>query len=394
MSKVNLSENTIKTYRLSINKLKKLNLDINNVTVETLRLIFEENHIPLNTQNTYLNSLLWYYKIEKIKEDYELIEFYKEVHENQFLINNEYEKNELSIREKENFVSWYTILNVYDKLKKDFYSNNDKRLHLEYLILSFFIYHPPRRSDYVHLYIEDTNLPTDMRRILWTNKSNTDNYGNDYKINDFVSKEEKNNVKQLLGKKNYYMQTNNSAYFIFENYKTQNIYGKQVIEVNDELNEIIKNYIKLNNLKKGDKLINLNENGFLRMLAAIFSRYLNKKISVSMLRHIYITHAHATKMLNTDGDKKILSNKMAHSVKTQSMYKKNVDEYIIKGTDEVENINKVSNKPLKYNKFTNPKEKHAARLEAKREWYEKNKEKVAMQRKLKKEKLKNNKIFI
>ena len=120
--------------------------------------------------------------------------------------------------------------------------------------------------------------------------------------------------------RNYDIKTDNyykGNKFYFDKYKTFKTYGLQILDVPKELNNVLKKWIKINT---NDYMI-YSSNGnklscpqITRMLNKIFG----KKISTSMLRHIYLTNVYKdvpqiNKMEN-------LANEMGHSVSTAMEY--------------------------------------------------------------------------
>lgn len=89
---------------------------------------------------------------------------------------------------------------------------------------------------------------------------------------------------------NYWM----DGWFLFYNYKTKGTYNLQEIEVNPELQEILKLYVRLHPLKKQKKyplLVDYEGQPLLQVndITRILNRIFKKKIGVSMLRNIYLT---------------------------------------------------------------------------------------------------------
>jgi len=95
-------------------------------------------------------------------------------------------------------------------------------------------------------------------------------------------------IRNYTREDNYY----EKGKFYFNKYKTADTYGRQVVLLPKELNKIIKQYIKKN---PNDYLIvnhsggKLNESGVAPRLNKIFD---GKKISTTMLRHIYLSEFH------------------------------------------------------------------------------------------------------
>lgn len=78
--------------------------------------------------------------------------------------------------------------------------------------------------------------------------------------------------------------------FVFNKYKTSKTYGQQIVEIPNELFMILKKYIKFLDIAQDYLLFNnkgnpLNQTEIAHKLNNIFG----KKISTSMLRHVYIT---------------------------------------------------------------------------------------------------------
>ena len=59
----------------------------------------------------------------------------------------------------------------------------------------------------------------------------------------------------------------------------------------------------------------MNANSLSKFLTAIFKKYLNKNISVNLIRHIFLSEYYKDTPKYTDMEN--LSEKMAHSIETQ-----------------------------------------------------------------------------
>lgn len=145
---------------------------------------------------------------------------------------------------------------------------------------------------------------------------------------------EYNNVK-LLSYSHRYKMTNDNNYllmkarrphqFVWNNYKTSSAYGRVVVDIPDELGDIILDYIKDNNIKTGDKLINLLQSNFIRIIEMVFKKvYDVDGIGVRWLRISYATHI--DKMNISNNDKQKLTQLMGHSVVQSSKYRKILEE--------------------------------------------------------------------
>ena len=105
--------------------------------------------------------------------------------------------------------------------------------------------------------------------------------------------------------------------FYFNQYKTFKTYGLQILDVPKDLNNVLKKWIKINT---NDYMI-YSSNGHkisCPQITRILNKVFGKKISTSMLRHIYLTNVYKdvpqiNKMEN-------LANEMGHSVSTAMEY--------------------------------------------------------------------------
>lgn len=385
----NIAINTIKSYNNTLKLMKRLNIDLDNIEkIDEILDIFNANTIKITIQKVYLCGILsyWRNKKDKTEKDNKLIEdIRKKISSiNDEIIHNE-NKQELTEREEHNYVSWENIANIYEYIK-DVYSKNedDKYLETDILLLSFYIYHPPRRIlDYSNLYyIKNLNIEVDPHKILWTNQNKIDEFDNKYskqKIDDKIF-DNKINIT-----KNYYTKINDNYYFIFCNYKTKKTYGTQIIEVSNELKEKLNHYIEKKDLKDNQKILNITYNNFVNRLTNIFTNTLNKKISASLLRHIYINYAFRKGLFNNLNDQYIISCKMAHSIEMQMVYKRKVSDELESKIFEINKNNKLlnrivkdininsENRPKSYNKYKTELEKNIAREQQKKEWYLKKK---------------------
>ena len=117
-------------------------------------------------------------------------------------------------------------------------------------------------------------------------------------------------------KDNYYK----AGKLYFNKYKTSNNYGLQILDVPKEVNNIIRKWLKIN--KSEYMLFSTNKNPLSssqisRMLNKIFD---GKKISVDMLRHIYLTDLY--KNVPSIRDMEKTAEDMGHSVESAMTYVK------------------------------------------------------------------------
>ena len=177
-------------------------------------------------------------------------------------VDQEETKQELSEKQKENFLPQDEILNIYEVLKEQatplFKLNQLNKKQFEmmqiYVLLSLYLLIPPRRTmDYTHFKIRNINPETD---------------------NFFLVPKK----KKELGS------------FIFNQYKNSNKLGAQVIErIPKELEKIIEKWKQFN---KSDYLLvnNVGKQVAGSRITIMLNDLFGKKISTSMLRHIYLTN--------------------------------------------------------------------------------------------------------
>ena len=309
-----IRETTKKTYKGYIERMKQRNILINNDVELAINKLINDKNMNENTVALHLNSLSWFKREElktkdvkeiKISEIIILQRLRKIINEKKKRIEMNNMKNKYTTSQEKNKMTWKEIEEVYKIISVKQKTKIEKR---DYVLLSLYIKQAPRRNDFWNMYIDnDYIIPNDEKEIIWHNDRNKD-----IGYKKIETKEEKN----------YYVSKENTAYLIYNNYKTVDTYGRQIIEISKELKEIIDEYIKYMGLLNGSKLLNLNNSGTKKRLIDLFKRYAKKSISVSMLRHIYITEKYNKGELKITNDRYILSQRMAHNMTTQLNYYK------------------------------------------------------------------------
>jgi integrase len=200
-------------------------------------------------------------------------------------IEDSAKENKKTETQDKNWISWKDVEAKFEELKgKNRYPKNISETQydnlLDTVILGLYVLSPPRRNkDYLQMKVSKDGKGLDDK-YNWLNMKN----------------------KQ----------------FIFNNYKTEKTYGQQIIDVPAELIDIIKKYLKYKKEGDGFLLVKFNgdrlvsDNSLTRRLNKIFG----KKISSSMLRHIYLSD----KYKDVKDEMKDDANKMAHSVSQQKDY--------------------------------------------------------------------------
>ena len=249
--------------------------------VEDVLQKIEDLPLTFSTKTSYLTAISATLSLfPKFKKLYKVYQTKMISNANQ--IKEEYNKNELNEKQKESIVPMSEIIKVRDEFKdKEGWMNV-----LTYLVISLYTLTPPRRNlDYALMYI-------------------------------IMDEEE-----ALDESRNYYIAS--TAEFMFNNYKTKKVYGKQRLAVPDELKVVLDNYIE----KYVEKFPNMDDMPLLvsssgKMLnktngiTNILNKAFGKNIGSSALRHIYLSDKYGDSLKDRKDD----SNSMGHCLSTQSTY--------------------------------------------------------------------------
>jgi hypothetical protein len=225
--------------------LKRLNNDVIPTTPtflkDTAKIEEKIAKYAMNTKKSYYITIVSYLKDKKFPK--KTMKFYvdKMMELNQQFREHSGEKTEKQV---ENWMTWNDVMKRYHEL-------NPKSL--EHLILSLFVLQPPRRSK-------------------------------DYFLMRIVPKYSETMDKEF----NYLDWTEMRMYF--SNYKTKGAYGTQTLDVPHDLQTILHKHFPLKKNFEPFFLLEQNgsrlpDNGITRILNKAFG----KKVSVSMLRNIYLT---------------------------------------------------------------------------------------------------------
>jgi integrase len=170
----------------------------------------------------------------------------------------QYAKQEKTEKQEENWLDYTDVVDLwnakYKKIKGILYNSEPKDKREEQELVKFMamtvtggIFFTPRRSEWIFLKLKNYDPKTDN-----------------------------------------YVDMKNSQ-FVFQKYKTAKVYGEEVVPFSKEFKAIMSRYIKcvdndyLLFNSKGEPMTNVN---LTQMLNSIYG----KKVSTSMLRHIYLSH--------------------------------------------------------------------------------------------------------
>jgi hypothetical protein len=276
----NLHQKSVKTYVSLLKNIMK-NMNYENVddldrNPEKVIEFLKEKYESINGLKTRLSSL---FVITNNKA------YHTDMMTNIEKYNTETNKQEKNEKQKENWMTSEQIETIYDNMetsikplwKKKNLSIKELMKIQDFVILSLFTLIPPRRSlDYVEFKINNID----------TNKDN-------------------------------YIKGNS---LVFNTYKTSSQKGQQKIQIPKDLKSLLNKYIKLISDKSdyllfNNKIEQLSIPNFTLRLNKIFG----KKVSVNMLRHIYLSEKHADNLKEMKDD----FAKMGSSLKQSNTYIKN-----------------------------------------------------------------------
>lgn len=310
--KYNLIESNLKKYKpelaqssvnMIMRNIKLLNKRITgNDKIKSLTFLYNVKEIMDNLENfskltkrNYLHSINYIIESNLPDDDTtkKLNNFYTERRNE---INSEYMNNALNnIKSDKTEKNWITAEEYDDvimKLKKivDGFGNTINRKQLttfqRYLIISIYKYHPLR----VDLH--------NMKVI------------------------EENQDKNLDKSFNYLIKLNNGNYqFKIYNFKTKKTHKMLLINLNENLNEIIKDFLEVNKsgwfiVQEQDPSKPIQKSGLTNLIIRTFKRHAGKNIGVNMIRKIIVSDHFA----EFDKAQKQMASDMGHNQRTNSLY--------------------------------------------------------------------------
>jgi len=273
----------------------------------------------LNTQKSMIASAVAVLKLLKLKPYKKITNKYVEIME-KMAKEASINPQEMSLTQKNNWVSWEDVektkADLEDKIRPILESKSRKVSPTQFnnllknFVLSLYIDIPPRRNqDY-------------LKMVVCKNEKAC----NDPKLNYCLIDDSK---------------------FIFNTYKTSRKYGRQEFSFEDreDFKRALYAYLRFHPVVKGSSSFRFTKfekvpllvkpsgeaytagNSITRILNSVFSP---KKVSSSMLRHIYLTHKYGDKVDEMKSD----ADAMGHSVATQKEYIKDTSDLESLGSQE------------------------------------------------------------
>ncbi len=305
----NIRPSSLKLYVNTLNKLSKLYHETdesisNGSFLKDKKKVCEivQTKKP-NTQKSYLAAIVVYLMANDEPE--ELVSYYRDLME--MIAKEEDDKTKKQEKTPSQAANWSTLEELKGELERqrkiinkeklfskdpETISNKDFETLQKYVVGSLYLAsddNPPLRSDY-----------GDMKITC----------GKDYK-----------SLNEDELKKNWIVnQSRNKKFFHLGDYKTSKTYGEKKIAIGSELNKILNKWLKIN--KYEYLLVNklkkpMTPNQLTKYVPKVFEK-LDKKIGISLLRHIYISEKFPPQLQEQEETADL----MAHSIDQQSKYSK------------------------------------------------------------------------
>lgn len=311
--KPNLKQNSIKLYITNLKRLYREiecngrkeqvcnfdNLDFLKDYDRVMKTIEDENS---NTRKNRLIAIV--VSLQATDAEKKLIEKYqKSMVELAEQSNEQYRKQERSVKQKENWVEYQGLVDLANDMLKRIKQNNIlKKENLskaeynalqEYVVLRFYLNYPLRND------LADVKVIT--------------------------SKEQNN------GKDNFLLVDGEKISLILNEYKTVKTFGPQLYELDQKFSKIIHIFLKHNDsgffITKTNRKDPISANGITKLLNKLFMREVDKRISTSMIRSIVASHdrRNDATIAEIERLKKSVQKKFLHSLETNNTIYRKVD---------------------------------------------------------------------
>jgi len=307
ISRPKAKETTIKMYVSNLMKLMKLFDEDNLKFLNKPQDISDKlSELHYTTQRNYYNSIIVYLMSESEKpEEDKTIKEYNSLRDD---LNKKYEEEQatgiISDKQKANFVDISEVNKMIETMgkeikakgikKKEDLSAKDKALLQVYIIFNIYTRIP---------------LRNDISGMVVINKRAYN------KLSESEKKE-----------KNYLVINKNQMFFVLNKFKTSSKYEELKIDIPKDLEKLLRVYIRINGmgvLFKSSTGKPLSRNALSQLLIKTSKKYMDKSISTTMLRKIYLSSKYSKVKEEMAADSKI----MGHSVgMQQAVYVKKEQE--------------------------------------------------------------------
>lgn len=302
----NIKDNSVKAYVSNLKKVAE-RLGINDIEsldfLTDMKKVINVLPVKTHTKKNYLASIIVVLgSTPKYEESVKKYRAYLDIIMGEY--HTSQEKQEKNKKQKELWVSFDRLLkatreNINDIKRNHFIkktSLTDKQFNKlqDTLIMALYMTQPPRRLEYA-----------------------------DMKV---ISRKQYLKLDDLREKRYNWLvvSTNRKKVFVFNQYKTSKTYGSQTIAVGRDVNYMLNVWLKFNKtgwLLLNKKAMKMSSNSLTRHLMRITKSEVHRSLSVSMLRHIYISEV-VLKDSPKLNEMKNVAKSMGHSIKQQQLYRK------------------------------------------------------------------------
>lgn len=287
--KADLSAASKKQYKSKLESMIHLtgkNIDWIITHPEELHKLIKQHYTEAQTKKAYYSTITALFKhCPKIKEENskEYLKYYEYYKEISTEVKEKYRSGVPSEKQQAGYVEWTELLKKRDEIGEKDYGCK------EHLLLSMYTYIPPVRQDFCNLRI--------WSKMPIGDKANQGNF-------------------IIIKKKS-------ACVLVLNEYKTSKVYKHFEKELPPELCKIIhkslelnpRNYLFVNS--EGD--IYDKEESYIRNINRTLQGIFDKPITVSIIRHSFITHERTQN--RTPGDEEDSAASMLHSVREKNLYR-------------------------------------------------------------------------
>lgn len=255
--------------------------------------------LHFTTQRNIYNSIIVYLKGTTTKQDDKFIKEYIDIRDK---LNDQYleeqQSGKVSKKQEDNLVDISEIQTMISKLnndvnaikKKTSFNRSDISTIRAWILLNMLVRIPTRNDASNMLYISQTEY------------------------NKLSDKDKEQN--------NYLVNKRDGLRFIYNFYKTSKAYKENIIEIDKDLQKLLRQYIKLMKFNIGDNIFPMSRNAISQLLLKTSQKYMGKNISTTLIRKSYLSSKYNKLKQEMEADAK----KMMHSVQTQQLvYNKSKD---------------------------------------------------------------------
>ena len=290
-SRPTLKTNTVKQYEINLNKLKKIfDTDSYDFLEKPKTVMDKISHLHYTSQRNHLNAIIVLLSALNTNEKYDkLLEEYGKLRDE---LNDKYSEEQksgvISEKQSKNFTTIEEVYKMIDtmgeelkpikKKTKDQMTSREKALLQVYTLFNIYS-RMPMRNDVA-------GMEAIQKRTY--NK---------------LSEEEKK-------EKNYLVIEKNNLFFVLNKYKTAKKYEELKLPIEDkQLKKLLRYYIKINGLGvlfKSSTGNPLSRNALTQLLIKTSKKYMDKSISTTLLRKIYLSSKYGDMKKELEKDNKVM----------------------------------------------------------------------------------------